>query len=673
MPTVSGQRSRRRANHLRLRLAFATLVVSVGILAGAPAAFATGVTYYAAPSATGLEDCSSATNACTLASALSDAAAATGDAVSVDLAAGTYAPISISSGGESTLTLDGAGEASTLLNGSNSAETVFLGASFPVELENLTIENGSNGGSDGGNVAVTAGNATISNASITGGSALHGAGIVVENATLTVSGSEISGNDAGTAGGGVMIFGGSTVTIRDSTLSGNTAGSAGGGIDLQSSSTLNLEDSTVTASTGGAILSLGSANVYGATIASNDSGIDVSTGTFDLGGSVLAANGGSHDCDSGVITDEGYNFADDASCSGFSGTSHASESSLDVGALAANGGPTESMRVPSSSEAYDVVPTGTTLTGDVSGAFCAGADQRGVARTQGPATACSAGAFQYAPPVVTGLSPRASLEPGLPVTLSGYGFANVTSVTFGGTAATITAQSATSLSFNVPLSLSLGSQPINVTNPDGTTAASFNAVGAPSVATSTLPPGQYKVAYSQSVAVAGGASPFTYTLTSGSLPEGLTLSSSGLVSGTPTKAGGSAFGVKITDANGITSSSALVSLVIATPVIAIKSASIVLSGSSAPVTLACASAPCSGTASLTKSVKVRVKGKLKTTALVLASVRYSLAAGQTATQTLVLTPAGLHALKHARKHPLKETLSVSLAAGTSASRTVKVS
>lgn len=664
-----------RANSSRLRLTVAALAVSAGLLAGAPAAFATGMTFYAARTATGLDDCTSAANACTLANALGNAAAATGDAVTIDLAAGTYTPITIApGGGESSLVLDGAGASATALNGSNAAQTVLLEVAFPVELENLTVENGTNAGSDGGNVAVTAGSVTISNASITGGSAVHGAGIVVEGATLTVSDSEISGNDAGTAGGGLMIYGGSTVTIHDSTLSTNTAGGAGGGIDLQSSSTLTLDDSTVTGSTGGALISLGTANVYGSTIAANDSGIDVTAGAFDLGGSVLADNASvGHDCDSGVIIDEGYNYADDTSCTVFSGTSHSGESSLDVGALAANGGPTKSMRISSSSEAYDVIPTGTTITGDANGVFCTGADQRGVARTQGPATVCSAGAFQYAPPVVSALSPRASLEPGLPVTLSGYGFANVTAVTFGGAPATITAQSATSLSFNVPLSLALGSQPIDLTNPDATTAVAFNAVGAPTVATLTLAPGQYKVAYSQPVAVAGGASPYSYTLTSGALPAGLSLSSSGLVSGTPTKAGGSAFGVKITDANGIASSSALVSLVIATPVVAIKSGSIVVTGGSAAVTLACASAPCAGTASLTKAVKVRVKGKLKTAALVLASVRYSLAAGQTAPETLVLTPAGLHALKHAKKHPLDETLSASLAAGTSASRTVKVS
>jgi hypothetical protein len=390
---------------------------------------------------------------------------------------------------------------------------------------------------------------------------------------------------------------------------------------------------------------------------------------------VLAANASvGHDCDSGTIIDEGYNYADDASCSGFTGTSHDSEgAALNVGALAANGGPTQTMRITNASAAYDVVPVGTTLTADPNGAFCSGSDQRGVPRAQGPAAGCSAGAFQYAPPVVTGLSPRAALELGLPVTLSGYGLANVTSVTFGSTPATITSQSEDSLSFSVPLSLSLGSQPIGLTNPDGATGVSFTAVGSPSVGSAILAPGQYKVAYSQSIAVAGGAGPYTYALTSGALPAGLALSSSGVVSGTPTKAGGTAFGVRITDANGISSSSATVSLIIASPVLFIKSGSLVVSGTSVPVTLECDAAPCSGTVSLNESVKVRVKHKLKAMTVPLASAKYSLAAAQTAVETLALTPAGLHALKHAKKHRLHETVSASLAAGTSAARGVLVS
>jgi hypothetical protein len=248
----------------------------------------------------------------------------------------------------------------------------------------------------------------------------------------------------------------------------------------------------------------------------------------------------------------------------------------------------------------------------------------------------------------------------------------VASAEFGSTAAAITSETAGSLSLEVPLSLSLGSQPITLTNADGSTLVSFNAVAGPAVSTSLLPPGQYDVAYSQALAVSGGGGPYTYALTSGSLPVGLSLASSGVVSGTPTRAGGAAFGVKVTDANGVSSTSFTVSLVIATPVISIDSARLKLSGSSLPVTLSCSGAPCKGIAGLTELVKTRVKGRVKAITVVLASVRYSLVSGQRDTVTLVLTPTGSHVLKHVKKHSREETLAVSAAAATTETSTVLV-
>ncbi|MGH3260406.1 MAG: hypothetical protein ACRDNS_00265, partial [Trebonia sp.] len=74
---------------------------------------ATSVTYYASPSGSG--DCGSAASACSLAGAQNDAAGAgnAGKAVTVVLAAGTYAAsspeIDVTSGSESSLTFQGAG------------------------------------------------------------------------------------------------------------------------------------------------------------------------------------------------------------------------------------------------------------------------------------------------------------------------------------------------------------------------------------------------------------------------------------------------------------------------------------------------------------------------------------------------------------------------------------
>ena len=64
----------------------------------------------------------------------------------------------------------------------------------------------------------------------------------------------------------------------------------------------------------------------------------------------------------------------------------------------------------------------------------------------------------------------------------------------------------------------------------------------------------------------GGISPYTWGITSGGLPEGLTLNTqTGAVSGTPTKPGIYAFTIRVTDALGIASSTAYQWVILATP------------------------------------------------------------------------------------------------------------
>jgi len=65
--------------------------------------------------------------------------------------------------------------------------------------------------------------------------------------------------------------------------------------------------------------------------------------------------------------------------------------------------------------------------------------------------------------------------------------------------------------------------------------------------TSPLPGGQVGKSYSTTLAASGGISPYTWSNTSGSLPAGLTLSTGGVISGTPTATGTSTFTVQVTD------------------------------------------------------------------------------------------------------------------------------
>lgn len=80
-----------------------------------------------------------------------------------------------------------------------------------------------------------------------------------------------------------------------------------------------------------------------------------------------------------------------------------------------------------------------------------------------------------------------------------------------------------------------------------------------SIATSSLPTGTVGSSYGQSVIGSGGTTPYTWSLVSGqgTLPAGLNLSASGVISGTPSATGTSNFTVKVTDAASGTAQKAL--------------------------------------------------------------------------------------------------------------------
>ena len=74
------------------------------------------------------------------------------------------------------------------------------------------------------------------------------------------------------------------------------------------------------------------------------------------------------------------------------------------------------------------------------------------------------------------------------------------------------------------------------------------------VSPATLPSGLVGSPYSQAITATGGTGTYTYAVTAGALPAGLTLSAGGLLSGTPTAAGAFNFTVTATDSNGCTGS-----------------------------------------------------------------------------------------------------------------------
>ncbi len=68
-----------------------------------------------------------------------------------------------------------------------------------------------------------------------------------------------------------------------------------------------------------------------------------------------------------------------------------------------------------------------------------------------------------------------------------------------------------------------------------------------SISTTSLPNGYLSISYSQTLAAAGGSGSYSWSVVSGSLPPGLSLSSAGVISGTPTTAGTYSFTVQVSD------------------------------------------------------------------------------------------------------------------------------
>src|SRR5439155_5300335 len=88
---------------------------------------------------------------------------------------------------------------------------------------------------------------------------------------------------------------------------------------------------------------------------------------------------------------------------------------------------------------------------------------------------------------------------------------------------------------------------------------------------SQLPGGTVASAYSATLSASGGTSPYSWSLSSGTLPTGLILSSSGTLSGTPTVAGAFPFTVTVKDAVSGSASASLSINVVGLPPLQITS------------------------------------------------------------------------------------------------------
>jgi CSLREA domain-containing protein len=244
-----------------------------------------------------------------------------------------------------------------------------------VSFSNMTISGGS-AAFGAGIFAATNNNVTLANCTVSNNSAfVSGGGIFVAyGANLTATNTTVSGNSATLSGGGIDFFGTGRLAIEYSTVSGNKASGSngGGGIYCYTNSAV-IRDCTIAGNTatsacgGGIAMQIASTNVtiQNSTIANNSAnttggGINVKAGTLNIESTIVAKNqtaGSARDI-KGVVT-ANYSLIgisdDGPTITGASNQMGNVANPLDpyLGALANNGGPTQTMAIPIYSQAVN--------------------------------------------------------------------------------------------------------------------------------------------------------------------------------------------------------------------------------------------------------------------------------------------------------------------------------
>ncbi len=272
--------------------------------------------------------------------------------------------------GSGNLTLDGVtvtgGHATFILENTGGAIEIAVGGNAVVTGSTIA----GNAAAAGGGLLIR-GTATIVNSAVSANEAMPvgGGGVAVAaGGSLSLIGSTVSDNTAGTSGGGVRMQQG-TLNVVSSTLSGNMSATAGGGAIYLSSGTSTLTNSTVSgnsAPTGGGIHNYGGAlTVTNSTITGNSAtsrggGVynDFSyfPGSSTVNNTVIVGNNAATNPDvDGDFTSNAANMiGDETGSTGFGSdiTGVAANTVIDLN-LQNNGGPTETHALISGSPAID--------------------------------------------------------------------------------------------------------------------------------------------------------------------------------------------------------------------------------------------------------------------------------------------------------------------------------
>ena len=362
--------------------------------------------------------------------------ASSGDSINFSVICDSSSPITVTTPMDITqdLTIIGSGVADTVVSGGDAVGIFTVTNGAIVSISDMTLEHGSalNGGAidlaDGDAGALTVSNsAFVANSAGADGGAID-AGDNAGTATLTVTGSTFTGNTGADEGGAIdnADYGGtSSATVTGSTFSGNSVANYDGGAiangDDDGFGTLVVSTSTFSDNSSGtdpipgqdagasainngwwSTVGVATTTITGSTFSNNNAlgtngaGSTISNGsesgaTTSIGTSILSgATGGRGECNSAAQpTDLSYNISDDASC-GFTATGSVNSSSTlvaSLGALANNGGPTDTILPSVPSPVIGAIPETTIVNSTLA---CPTTDQRG-ATSSG---ACTIGSVQ---------------------------------------------------------------------------------------------------------------------------------------------------------------------------------------------------------------------------------------------------------------------------------------
>lgn len=148
-------------------------------------------------------------------------------------------------------TIQGLGAGQLKVSANNSGRVFEVEKNVTAQISGLTISNGSNSGSNRGGGILNEGTLTLSNSVVSGNRSDVGGGIS-NTGNLTIASSTITGNTADNTdgvydspgGGGIYNSNGANLTISYSTISSNTVDDSDGGGGIMNAGTLTITNST---------------------------------------------------------------------------------------------------------------------------------------------------------------------------------------------------------------------------------------------------------------------------------------------------------------------------------------------------------------------------------------------------------------------------------------------